>query len=155
MNTRRSSRVRRSRGVSLLEMLVALALLAISGTVLFDWLYQVNVRMRRLQEQQAQVLAQMRAVQFLNAVNPALTPQGEKVFSDFMLDWSAQAVTPTRKILDASDNPVATELAVYAVHVRLRSGASAPPWLEFDTRLPGWRSLGSAPSVNFLGVGAR
>ncbi len=142
-------------GISLLEMLVALALLAISGTVLFDWLYQVNVRMRHLQGQQTQVLAQMRAVQFLNSVNPALTPQGEQAFADFVLDWSAQAVTPSRKILDANDTPVATELAVYAVRVRLRRPADATPWVEFDTRLPGWRSLGAGGSVNFLGVGAQ
>lgn len=142
-------------GISLLEMLVALALLAISGTVLFDWLYQVNVRMRHLQEQQAQVLAQMRAVQFLNSVNPALRPQGEQAFSDFVLDWSAQAATPSRKILDASDTPVATDLAVYAVRARLRRPADVAPWVEFDTRLPGWRNLGAGGSVNFLGVGVQ
>lgn len=142
-------------GISLLEMLVALALLAISGTVLFDWLYQVNVRMRHLQEQQTLVLAQMRAVQFLNSVNPALKPQGEQAFADFVLDWTAQVVTPSRKILDANDTPVATELAVYAVHARLRRPADAAPWVEFDTRLPGWRSLGTGGSVNFLGMGAR
>lgn len=143
----------RQAGISLLEMLVALVLLAISATVLFDWLYQVNVRMRHLQAQQAQTLAQVRAVQFLNSVNPALQPQGRQVFADFVLDWRAQLVAPARRVLDANDTPVAVELGVYAVHAQLRQSQEAAVWLEFDTRLPGWRSTAMAGSVNFLGVG--
>lgn len=122
-------------------MLVALTILAISATVLFDWVYQGNLRMRHLNEQQAQAMAQLRAVEFLGLVNPAATPSGKQAFADFVLEWQAQPSTPMRTALDHDDGPLRTELAVFAVHARLLQAGSSQPWVEFDTRLPGWNRL--------------
>lgn len=141
----------KSRGISLLEMLVALTILAISATVLFDWVYQVNIRMRSLNVQQAQTMAQLRAVEFLDFVNPADRPAGRQVFSDFVLEWQATPVTPMRTTLDANDGPLRTELAVYAVHAKLLTAGGRDTWVEFDTRLPGWNSLAGNALVGMGG----
>ena len=133
--------MKRQLGISLLEMLVALTILAISATVLFDWVYQVNARMRALNANQAQTMAQLQAVEFLAGVNPAATPTGSQPFSAFTLQWEAKPITPVRKVLDANDGPLLFELAVYDVRAKLTRTADTKPWLEFDTRLPGWTKL--------------
>lgn len=143
------------RGVSLLEMLVALTILATSAAVLFDWLYQVNLRLRHLNAQQAQAMAQMRAVGFLDTVNPAATPAGRQVFSDFAMEWQAQPTTPMRPTLDANDGQLRMELAIFAVHVKLRQPDSQQVWVEFDTRLPGWSSLAGGSAGVLAGLGAQ
>lgn len=128
-------------GISLLEMLVALTILALSATLLFDWVYQVNTRMRSLNEQQAKAFAQLRAVEFLGLVNPAISPSGKQAFAEFVLEWQSRPLTPMRTTLDANDGPLRMELAVFAVHVRLLQSGSSRVWVEFDTRLPGWNRL--------------
>ena len=137
--------MKRQQGISLLEMLVALTILAISATVLFDWVYQVNARMRALNVNQTETMAQLQAVEFLAGINPASRPTGSQAFSAFTLLWEAKPATPMRKAMDANDGPLLFELAVYDVHAKLMLPASAntndKPWLEFDTRLPGWTKL--------------
>jgi prepilin-type N-terminal cleavage/methylation domain-containing protein len=142
---------RRARGISLLEMLVALTILAISATLLFDWVYQVNTRMRKLNAEQVQTMAQTQAVQFLGLINPAATPTGTQAFASFTLEWQAQPTLPVRKVLDSGDGILQTELSVYAVHARLLLPGSSKTWLEFDTRLPGWTKLDTNPFAN-MGV---
>lgn len=136
----------------MLEMLVALAILALSATLLFDWVYQVNTRMRKLNEQQAQAFAQTRAVEFLGLVNPALTPTGKQPFAEFVLEWQAKPVTPMRATLDANDAPLRMELAVFEVHARLLQPDGRLVWVEFNTRLPGWNRLAQGNLSGIAGV---
>lgn len=136
----------------MLEMLVALTILALSASLLFDWVYQVNTRMRKLNEEQAQAFAQMRAVEFLGLVNPALTPTGKQTFDQFNLEWQAKSVTPMRATLDANDAPLRMELAVFEVHARLLQPGSREVWVEFDTRLPGWNRLAQGNLSGIAGV---
>jgi prepilin-type N-terminal cleavage/methylation domain-containing protein len=146
------SRRDQCRGVSMLEMLVALTILALSATLLFDWVYQVNTRMRKLNEQQAQAFAKIRAVEFLGLVNPALTPTGQQPFTQFILEWQAKPATAMRATLDANDAPLRVELAVFDVHARLLQPGSKQVWLEFDTRLPGWNRLAQGNLSGIAGL---
>ena len=140
------------RGISLLEMLVALTILATSAAVLFDWLYQVNLRLRTLNAQQAQTTAQLRAVEYLNAVNPLANPNGRQAFDGFELEWRAKASTPLRSALDPNDGPLRTELAVFTVHAQITREGDTKPWVEFDTRLPGWNKLPGGALANVIGI---
>jgi len=136
-----------ARGVSLLEMLVALTILASAGGVLFGWVYQASGQLRRLNTQQLQAMAQLQALQFLKGVNPAATSSGRQRFTTFELSWDAKPTTPARLVLDANDAPLNQDVAVYRVDVTLRQGKL--PDLQFQTLLPGWRSTVGGAGADF------
>ena len=127
-----------ARGVSLLEMLVALTILAVASTTLFGWVFQISGQIQRLNNQQSQSLAQLRALRHLSSVNPAQTPQGRQAFTDFILTWDATAATPARQALSPGGAFVPTRINIYAVKATLTRDDSEAAWVVFETQLPGW-----------------
>lgn len=119
-------------------MLVALTILAVAATTLFGWVLQISGQIQRLNNQQAQAMAQLSALRYLKLVNPAQTPKGQREFTDFVLSWNATAITPMLPTLNPSDAPLSTRIGVYAVRATLTRGSSVEPWVAFDTQLAGW-----------------
>jgi len=141
------------RGVALLEMLVALTVLATAGAILFGWVFQSSVQLQRLNNQQLLALAQLQALQFVGGVNPAITPQGRQAFVGFVLNWEASARTPMRQVLDGRDGPLPSQIAIFDVRLTLRREGEANPWHEFKTQLPGWRSdAGGGGPPSLIGI---
>ena len=112
------------RGVSLLEVLVALVILGVSAAVLFEWVLQLNNRMRAISEQQASVAAKARAIEFLNTINPSVRTSGRQRLSDVELRWQSKRATPFRTMLLASDVPASYAVAVFDVRVELHRAAN-------------------------------
>lgn len=136
------------RGVSLLEMLVALVILAISATLVFEWISQSSLRLLRLQDQQRTAAAQLKALAFLETLNPARAPVGTQAFDGFDLTWQAQVLQPMRPLLLASDAPSRFEGALYGVKARvIWAGTNAGAGPELQTRLIGWLEKPSAAFV--------
>jgi prepilin-type N-terminal cleavage/methylation domain-containing protein len=147
----------RNRGVSLLEVLVALVILAASATVLFEWVLQLNTRLRALNERQQQTLAQMQAIEFLNSVNPTLRASGSQAFGGadggFVLRWDSKAATPYRRMLLPDGTNGTMAVAVFDVNVLLSkpSAGAMTEWLRFDTRLAGFRPSVAGNTPGFGG----
>jgi len=139
----------RQRGVSLLEMLVALTILATAGAILFGWVYQSSTQLQRLNNQQLRALAQLQALQFIKQVNPALAPAGRQAFADFVLTWQADATTPLLATLDDDEAPMPTRVAIFDVKLALLRDGDAQPWVEFRTQLAGWRSVARGTGAEF------
>ena len=86
----------RLRGFGLLEVLVALAVFAIAGTTVFDWLNQslrTATRLSRVDEESRLLLT---AQALASAINPVDRPQGELTQSGLRLRWRSETVLPLR-----------------------------------------------------------
>lgn len=119
-------------------MLVALTILAIASTSLFGWVFQISGQIQRLNNQQTQAMAQLRALRYLNGVNPAQMPQGRQEFTDFVLSWDATAATPLLQTLSRGGASLPTRIGVFDVKARLTRVDRADDWVVFETQLPGW-----------------
>ena len=143
-----------ARGVSLLEMVVALTILAVAGAALFGWVYRISAQIQRLNAQQTQSFAQLRAIHFLQSVNPAMSPSGRQQFTEFMLVWEALPITPLKPALNPGDAPQPTSVAAYDVQASLTQGSESKPWLVFNTRLIGWINPADQAQANDGSLGS-
>ena len=86
----------RQRGFSLLEAIVAMVLISAMGGALFAWINTELQALERTQDANTRAEAMVNAVEFMEAVNPMLTPQGRAPLAGMELSWEAKASTPVR-----------------------------------------------------------
>lgn len=135
----RASGLTRTRGFTLMEIVVALSLLATSGLVLFAWIQQNLETARRIQEAQARAQLQLEGSSWLSLINPIVEPQGERQQGNLRLDWTSTPLEPPRNEFSYGENIVPRwELGLYQVHARLRSGEAGAA-VEWNQIVTGWR----------------
>ena len=128
---------RRNAGFSLLEAIVALALVASVGMTLLSWLNNSLLGLRRAQAVSDIQAARRNALAYLETLNPMVTPQGEAELGGWRLRWQAREVEPTR---DGVDHPIGISLylmGLYDTRVWLERGPDATD--EFVLRQVGYR----------------
>lgn len=136
-----SSRAR-PRGFTLMEVVVALSLLATAGLMLFAWIQQNLETARRLQETQARAQLQLEGSSWLGLINPVAEPEGERQQGDLHLEWTSIPLEPERNEFSYGENIVPRwELGLYRVHGRLRRIKGAVS-VEWEQVLVGWRPAG-------------
>ena len=86
--------MRMARGFGLLETLVALALLASVGGVLFSWLNQTLETASRLRRSDDEARLTLNAHALISTVNPLSSPQGERELAGVRVQWVALPVQP-------------------------------------------------------------
>lgn len=131
--------MRRESGFTLLEAIVALAILAAGTMALFAAL---NGALRSLERAEAAArldTATENAVEFLEAVNPMQRPEGEAALGEYTLRWRAQAVLgPTDNLTDYLQ-PGLYEVALYAIDGELLLDGRVAG--RFTLRRAGWRQV--------------
>lgn len=80
------------RGFTLLEAIVALALLASTGIALLSWINTNLMSLQRVQQAQQRQQAIQNALVFMETVNPLEKPQGKETIGIYQLDWNATAL---------------------------------------------------------------
>ena len=137
---------KRAAGFSLLEVVVALVLLATSGAALFAWYGQLledsGRQIRRLNE--AELLQQ--AAGLMSTVNPAVQQDGEMRSFGVKLTWRSERLEPERSVLVFEDGATgAWRLAPYRMLIeveRLDGGER----VQYETRALGMVKVGGAPA---------
>lgn len=115
--------LRRAGGFSLLEAMVAVALIATTGLALLGWLNQSLDAANRLAERQRTQTLLREASHFVDALNPMESPSGETDFDQVKFTWSSEP--RTERVPNVSPSTAAPgdfELALYEVTVQ----ATAP-----------------------------
>lgn len=129
----------RARGFTLLEAVVALAILAAAGLTLFAAVSQ-SVQMLQRAEQARQLDAAMRnALSIIEHVNPMRTPIGEQPLGEFELRWSAEPVEPPRDNATGALHPGLYEVGLYRVRLQLRRAGQLER--EVEVRRTGYRQV--------------
>lgn len=127
------------RGFSLLEAIVALALLASVGMALLSWLNGSLISLRRVQEVAAVQAAARDALAYLDTINPMLTPQGETELGEWRLRWQAREVEPVREGAGYPGGIGLFDVGLYDTRVWLeRDGRTIE---EFVLRQVGYRKV--------------
>lgn len=83
---------RRQKGFSLLEAVVAITLLAISGGALFAWVNTMLISLERVEANAAKILVVQQSLAVLEVVNPMKTPVGGQSLGEYDLTWRSVLV---------------------------------------------------------------
>jgi len=81
-------------GFSLLEAIVALTLLALSGAALFTWIDSSARNLQRASQATERALVRINALELVANVNPADRPEGKVEAGPFTFRWAARALEP-------------------------------------------------------------
>lgn len=126
-------------GFSLLEAIVALALVASVGITLLSWLNGSLIGLRRVQAVSETQVARRNALTYLEQINPMAAPEGEAELGGWRLRWQAREIEPAQ---DGVGYPAGTSLyliGLYDTTVRLDRGEGETE--EFMLRQVGYRQV--------------
>ncbi len=112
----------RQRGFSLLEAIVALAIVASAGMALFAAMNQ-SIRMAARADDARKADSAMRnALAWMETVNPAQTPSGEKRLGEVVLQWRSEPVEPPRDAEGGYRQAGLYRIGLYDVTLDVRAG---------------------------------
>lgn len=130
----------RVRGFTLLEAMVALAILGGTGMALFSWISTSVTSQRRVEDANRRSEAIANTIEYMQTVNPMQAAQGRFDFGDFRVEWDA---VPTTAKVDGVAYPrglSSYQLALYDTHVNAVRGDDAH-WFELRLQLVGFKRV--------------
>lgn len=130
---------RGQRGFTLLEAIVALAILAAAGMALFAAMSQSLQMVRRAQQARETDAALRNALAWTETINPMASPRGEQALGDWELRWTSEPVEPVHDGATGYLEPGLYQVGLYRLHVELwRNGALQR---EVELRRAGYRQV--------------
>lgn len=132
-------RLESSRGFSLLEAIVALAIVATAGLALFAAMNQSIQMALRAESARKNDTAMRNALAWMEVVNPGLTPSGEKRLGGMVLEWKSEPIEPPRDAMTGYLQAGLYQVGLYDVTVDVRGeeGVSA----SFHLRKVGYKQV--------------
>lgn len=127
---------RAQRGFSLLEAIVALAILASAGMVMFASMNQSVQMVQRAEASREADSALRNALAWMETVNPAQTPQGEQVLGEVTLRWDSELVEPARDAMTGYLQAGLYQVGLY--RMRLELSRDGERMAQVDLRRVGW-----------------
>lgn len=120
------SPLRRIRGFTLLEAMVAVLIVATSGMALYAWLGQMTATVTRAAEQAHQDVLKRSALDWLRTVNPWTHPQGELNLGELHFRYQSQLLEQA-PMWNGPDLPPGRALALYRIVIDVEE-AGVSPW---------------------------
>lgn len=137
--------MRRSDGFTLLEAIVALAILAAAGLAMFAAMTQSMQMLRRAQEARAVDGALRNALAIAERIDPMERSTGEQDLGAYRLRWRAMPVEPLRDNTTGYLEPGYYRVGLYDLRLELwRDGAIAR---SVDVRRSAWRQVRQPPAL--------
>ena len=131
---------RNSRGFSLLEAVVAMALIAGVGMALFAWINSNIEALARVQDANSRAAATANVLEFMSTVNPMSTPDGKADLGGYRMTWKAAAVTAAQ---DGTNYPSGMGIYQFALYDNLIAieKTDGTPWFNFTLRQVGYKRV--------------
>jgi general secretion pathway protein I len=134
--------MRRVRGFTLLEAIVALVIFAMGAFSLYGWLSTNLITLDRARSGSEALVIKQSALELLRDVNPMLTPSGEREAGALQVQWTAEPLQPIRRGSSQVGGSSRYEVGLYQMQVRVRDGGREVG--EFSLRQLGYRLDGSS-----------
>jgi general secretion pathway protein I len=131
---------RKQRGFTLIEAIVSLVLIATTGMALFSWINGNIITLNRVQEINAENAATVNAVEYMNSINPMLTPEGKINLGSCRLSWKTEAGAELR---DGVGYPFGTslyKLSMYQTKVTVQK-PDEQFWFAFTLQQVGYKKV--------------
>jgi len=109
----------KTHGFSLLEAIVALAILAAAGLAPFASMSQSLQMVNRAERAREVDSALLNAVAWMDTVNPMERPQGEQSFGEFTLQWQSEPIESVRDGVTGFRQPGLYQVGLYRVRLEL------------------------------------
>lgn len=134
-----------ARGFTLLEAVVALAILAAAGMALFASVSQSMQMLQRADAARVQDGALRNAMALLEQVNPMERPSGTERLGKMEMRWSSVLVEPERDNITGYLQPGLHEVGLYDVTLEVR--LDGQPSREYALRRAGYRQVRQPPTL--------
>lgn len=123
---------RQSYGFTLIEAIVAMAILGAAMLPIMALLSQSINQIHKIAESNAQSAAKNSALSVIDPINPMETPNGEIDMGDFNLVWSSELIVPPNKEIKIGTGLAGYKVSFYLVKVELFK--KNKPWFYFTAR---------------------
>ncbi len=131
-------------GFTLLEVIVAMVLIATLGIALFSWITVTLSNLHHTERIFETERANANAIAWLATINPLHEPDGETTLGDTRIIWHATPSAPVRRCQAFSSLvPSIFEAGLYRVRVRIFKGTELIS--VFDIQRTGWNQTGITP----------
>jgi general secretion pathway protein I len=128
------------RGFTLLEAIVALAIIGITLVPVMSFLSTAAQQLSRAADSNLRASAQTAALAYIETVNPLLNPEGETALSDVLsLRWTSTVVAEPNTEARPGARLAGFRMGFFSVQVAMiRNGEE---WFTFDVRKIGYQHL--------------
>jgi len=127
-------------GFTLLEAIVAFALVGTIGMTLFAWINTSIISLGKVQTVNARNDAISNVISYMQAVNPMLTPEGKAEFGAYKIEWKSRVVGPVTDNRAYPNGIGLYEVGLYDVDVTGMT-ATDNAWFNLHLKLAGFKKV--------------
>jgi len=131
-----------ARGFTLLEAIVALAIVGIALIPLITFIGQTAAQLNNVADANERSLAQQSAIAYLAPVNPMTTPEGRASLGNFALSWRSEMLVEPNVSIRQGAGLAGYNVGFYRVFVSVER-SDRTPWFGFETRKTGYNRIQS------------
>lgn len=126
-----------ARGFSLLEAIVALALIGLAATALFSWLDTTLISASRVREVNSEALLTLDALAFVEKINPMQSPEGTFDAAPLTVRWKSTQRGELRDSAPQGEGEGVFRIGLYELDVVATGPHDAQA--HFTLRRVGWK----------------
>lgn len=132
----------RNHGFSLLEAIVAMVLISGTGMTLFSWINSSIASLARIQEANARAEATTNILEYMERVNPMITPEGKAMLGEYTVRWKTKAITNPGDGANYPRGVSIYQLALYLTDVNVTTEQNRD-WFRLQLQQVGYKKVRS------------
>ena len=127
-------------GFTLLEAIVAMVLIGSAGLALFSWINVSIMALSRIHDVNARSEATANIIEYMDRVNPMLTPEGNVPLGAYSIRWRSKATSNVTEGVGYPRGPSLYQLALYDTTVSVMTGGDKG-WFELQLQQVGYKQV--------------